>query len=45
MKKKLVEDFFKLFIQDYLVRDILILDKIKKDEDTGLGAYTHLYCF
>ena len=38
MKKKQVEDFFKLFIKDYLVGDILILDNIKKDEDTGLVA-------
>ncbi len=40
MKKKQVEDFFKLFIKDYLVGDILILNNIKKDEDTGLGACT-----
>jgi hypothetical protein len=40
MKKKQVEDFFKLFIKDYLVGDILILDNIRKDEDTGLGACT-----
>ncbi len=40
MKKKQVEDFFKLFIKDYLVGDILILDSIKKDEVTGLGACT-----
>ena len=40
MKKKQVEVFFKLFIKDYLVGDILILDTIRKDEDTGLGACT-----
>ena len=40
MKKKQVEIFFKLFIQDYLVGDILILDKIRKDKNTGLGACT-----
>lgn len=40
MKKKQVEDFFKLFIKDYLVGDILILNNIRKDEDTGLGACT-----
>lgn len=40
MKKKQVEDFFKLFIKDYLVGDILILNNIKKDEITGLGACT-----
>ena len=40
MKKKQVEDFFKQFIKDYLVGDILILDNIKKDEVTGLGACT-----
>jgi hypothetical protein len=32
MKKKQVVDFFELFIKNYLVGDIIILDKIKKDE-------------
>lgn len=40
MKKKQVEDFFKLFIIDYLIGDILILDSKKKNEDSGLGACT-----
>lgn len=38
MKKKQVQDFFKLFIKDYLIEDICILNKIKKNQDTGLGA-------
>lgn len=40
MKKKQVEDFFKLFIKDYLVGDILELEKIKKNEYTGLRGCT-----
>jgi hypothetical protein len=40
MKKKQVKDFFEIFIKNYLVGDILILDNIKKNEDTGLGACT-----
>ena len=40
MKKKQVQDFFELFIKNYLVGDILILDNIKKDDDTGQGACT-----
>ena len=35
-----VKDFFEIFIKNYLVGDILILDNIKKNEDTGLGACT-----
>jgi hypothetical protein len=40
MKKKLVKDFFDIFIKNYLVGDILILDNIKKDKDIELGACT-----
>lgn len=40
MKKKHIEDFFKLFIKNYLVGDILVLNKIKKDKRTGLNACT-----
>ncbi len=32
MKKAQVLDFFELFIKNYLVGDIIVLDKIKKDE-------------
>ena len=38
MKKKQVQDFFELFIKNYLVGDIRVLNKIKKNKDTGLGA-------
>ncbi len=40
MKKKLVKEFFEVFINNYLVGDILILDDIKIDEETGYGACT-----
>jgi hypothetical protein len=35
MKKKQVIDFFELFIKNYLVGDINVLDKIKKDEENA----------
>jgi len=40
MKKKLVKEFFEVFINNYLVGDILILDDNKIDEETGYGACT-----
>ncbi|MGZ0015344.1 hypothetical protein [Yeosuana sp. AK3] len=38
MKKKEVGKFFKLFVNEYIVTDILVLDNIRKNENTGLGS-------
>jgi len=40
MKKRQVEEFFKLFVKNFLIGDLLILDKIKKNEISGLNACT-----
>jgi hypothetical protein len=40
MNKKQVECFFNTFIKGYLLQDLLVLDKIKKNEKSGLGACT-----
>ena len=40
MKKKQVEEFFELFIKNFLIGDLLILNEIKKNEISGLNACT-----
>lgn len=40
MKKKQVEEFFELFVKNFLIGDLLVLNEIKKNEISGLNACT-----